>query len=199
MKWPVPRRAQLGTGALVIAALSIGQVLVEHLPSIERAGRAFEHEIAIDQTVTMRPGTLTVTGVDGAPSVQPEQGDRVVSPGIVVVVTFDFTPTVPETTITYGELRDAEGRVTTLSVFGARNGISCPQPPVGITSHCTAIVEADPNTLPGTRLALAPSAIDPRFDDMALADLAITRRDVEKWKSRKAPVDVPAPAVAGMS
>ncbi len=199
MKWPVPRRAQLGTGALVIAALSVGQVLVDHLPSTERAGRAFEHEIAIDQTITMRPGELTVTGVEGARAVRPDLGDPVVSPGVVVVVTFDFTPRVPETSITYGELRDAEDRITTVSVFGARSVINCPRPPVGITSHCTAIVEADPDTLAGAHLALAPAAIDPRFDDMAVADLAITGRDVKKWQSDKEPLDVPAPAVAGMS
>ena len=159
MKWPVPRRAQLGTGALVIAALSVGQVLVDHLPSTDRAGRAFEHEIAIDQTITMRPGKLTVTGVDGARSVRPELGDPLVSPGLVVVVSFDFTPSVPETSITYGELRDAEDRITTVSVTGARSVINCPQPPVGITSHCTAIVEADPDTLAGAR-PLAGADVD---------------------------------------
>ena len=199
MKWPVPQRAQLGTGALVIAALSVGQVLVDHLPSTERAGRAFERDIAIDQAVTMRPGKLTVTGVEGARSVQPEHRDRMISPGVVLVVRFDFTPRVPETSITYGELRDADGRTTTVSVSGARSVITCPRPPVGITSHCTAIVEADPDTLPGARLALAPTAIDPRFDDMAVVDLDINRNDVKAWKNRKGPLDVPAPAVAGMS
>lgn len=199
MRWPVPRRAQLGTGALVIAALSVGQVLVEHLPSVERAGRPFEHEIAIGETIAMRPGKLTVTKVDGARSVQPEQGDRLVSPGVIVVVAFDFTPSVPETSISYGELRDADARVTAISVFGARSVINCPRPPVGITSHCTAIIEADPDTLAGARLALAPTAIDPRFDDMAVADLDITDREVTAWKSRTAPLDIPAPAVAGMS
>jgi hypothetical protein len=147
----------------------------------------------------MRTGTLTVTGVEGARSVQPEQGDLIVSPGIVVVVTFDFTPSVPETTITYGELRDADGRSTTVSLSGVRNVISCPHPPVGITTHCTAMIEADPHTLAGARLALAPLAIDPRFDDMAVADLAITRREVKAWEGRKEPLAVPAPAVAGMS
>ena len=147
----------------------------------------------------MRPGTLVVTRVDGARSVQPEQGDRLVSPGLVVVVTFDFTPRVPETTITYGELRDADDRVTPISVFGARSSITCPRPPVGITTHCTAIVEADPGTLAGARLALAPTAIDPRFDDMAVVDLDITGRDVKAWQDRAEPLDVPAPAVAGMS
>lgn len=199
MRWPVPRRAQLGTGALVIAALSLGQVLVEHLPSHQRAGRAFEREIAIGQTVQLRTGSLTVTGVDGARSVKPEQGDRVVSPGLVLVVRFDFTPSVPETTITYGELRDADERVTTVSLFGVRSVITCPRPPVGITTHCTALVEAAPSALAGAQLALGPSAIDPRFDDMAVADLDITERDVKEWKDRAEPLDVPAPAVAGMS
>lgn len=199
MRWPVPRRAQLGTGALVIAALSVGQVLTEHLPSVERAGRPFEREIAVEQAVTMRPGKLTVTKVEGARSVQPEQGDRLLSPGIIVVIAFDFTPRVPETTITYGELRDADGRVTEVSPFGARSAINCPRPPVGITTHCTAIVEADPGTLAGARLALAPTAIDPRFDDMAVVDLDITDRDVTTWQDGTEPLDVPAPAVAGMA
>lgn len=199
MKWPVPRRAQLGTGALVVAALSLGQVLVEHLPSVERAGRPFEHEIAVDQTVKLRTGSLTVTGVDGAREVRPEQGDPFVSPGVALVVRFDFTPSVPETSISYGELRDAAERVTTMSVFGARSVITCPRPPVGITTHCTAVVEADPDTLPGARLALGPAALDSRFDDMAVVDLDITKGDVKTWKDRTKPLDVPAPAVAGMS
>lgn len=199
MKWPVPRRAQLGTGALVVAALSLGQVLVEHLPSVDRAGRPFEREIAIDQTVKLRTGSLTVTGVDGAREIRPEHGDPFVSPGLALVVNFEFTPSVPETTITFGELRDADERVTSVSMSGARSVITCPQPPVGITTHCTAVVEADPDTLPGAGLALGPSAIDPRFDDMAVADLDITEGDVREWKGRKTPLDVPAPAVAGMS
>lgn len=197
MKWPVPRRAQLGTGALVIAALSVGQVLVEHLPSADRAGRPFEHEVGVGQTAALRTGTLTVTGVDGARSVQPQRDDRLLSPGVIVVVTFDFTPKVPETTITYGELRDADGRTTALG--GARSAVSCPQPPVGITSHCTAIVEADPRTLAGARLTLGPLAIDERFDDVAVADLAISDRDVATWKKRTTPLKVASPTVAGMS
>ncbi len=179
MKWPVPRRAQLGTGALVLAALSLGQVLVEHLPSSDRAGRPFEHEVGVGQTVALRTGTLTVTGVDGARSVQPQRDDRLLSPGVIVVVTFDFTPRVPETTITYGEFRDAKGRTTALAC-GARSAVSCPQPPVGITSHCTAIVEAAPRTLAGARLTLGPLAIDAAFrrrGGRGPGDLRSGRRD----------------------
>ena len=199
MKWPVPRRAQLGTGALVVAALSVGQVLVEHLPSSDRAARPFENEVGVGQTVALRTGKLTVTGVDGARSVQPQREDQVLSPGVIVVVRFDFTPRTPATTITYGELRDAKGRTTALSVSGGRSSVSCPQPPVGITSHCTAMVEAAPRTLAGARLTLGPLAIDERFDDVAVADLAISDQDVASWNKRTTPLKVASPAVAGMS
>ena len=198
MRWPVPRRSQLGTGALVVAALSLGQVLVEHLPSSDRAGRPFENETTIGKSVSLRTGDLTVTDVDGARSIQPQRDARLISPGVIVVVRFDFTPKVPETSITYGELRDADGRITSLSVYGARSAISCPTPPVGITSHCTALVEADPRTLAGARLTLGPAAIDPRFDDVAVADLDISARDVTAWKNRTTPLDVASPTVAGM-
>ena len=124
-------------------------------------GRPFEHEVGVGQTVALRTGTLTVTGVDGARSVQPQRDDQLLSPGVIVVVAFDFTPRVPETTITYGELRDADGQDHGAQRVGARGAVSCPQPPVGITSHCTAMVEADPRTLAGAHLTLGPSAIDP--------------------------------------
>lgn len=198
MRLPVPQRAQLGTGALVLAALAVGQVINAKLPADDASGRAFERHAVVDTTVHMRSGDLTVTSIRGARSVTRESGGGFRSPGVIVVVSFDFTSRKQPGSISYGELRTSDGHVTTFGPFGERSVVSCPQGQVGILVHCDAEVEAAAATLPGARLALAPLSIDPRFDDMAVVDLKITRATATQWSQRSEPMEIARTGPAGM-
>ena len=94
---------------------------------------------------------------------------------------FSFVARGEPSGISYGRLIDGTGRTTIFSGFGQRNQIACPAAPVGLVSQCTAVVEADPDTLPGATLGLAPDSLDPRYDDMAVVDLEIDADDVDRW------------------
>lgn len=198
MRLPLPQRAQLGTGALVLAALAVGQVINAKLPADDVSGRAFEHHVVIDKTLHMRSGDLTVRSIEGAKSVKRSDGGGFLSPGVIVVVSFDFTSHHQRSSISYGELRTTDGGVTTIGPFGDRANITCPQSQVGILTHCQATVEAAPATLAGASLALAPLSIDPRFDDMAVIDLKITKAMAQEWSKRPGPLDMSQAGADGM-
>ena len=197
MRIPRPSRAQLGTGTLVIAALALGQSLNEHLPDGSDGGRLFEKPVAVGETLAMRTGDLTPRSVDGATSILRDLGSSMRSPGVVVVVHFDFVSRNESSSIRYGELRDGSGRTTIFGPSGDRNDVTCTGGPVGVVVHCTAVVEADPKTLPGSRLGLAGDELDPRFDDLAVIDLDISKADVERWKKTEE-LKVVVTEVAGM-
>ncbi|MET0450044.1 MAG: hypothetical protein ABW004_16645 [Aeromicrobium sp.] len=192
-----PSRSQLGTGALVVAALALGQTLDDRLPDQTDATGLFERPVGIGDTVQMRTGRLTPTSVDGAVSVLRSVGSSIRSPGVVLVLEFDFVSRGKTSSIRYGELRDGTGRVTIFGPSAERNEVTCPGGPVGIVVHCTAVVEADPDTLAGATLGLAADELDPRFDDMALVDLDISTADVRAWQATEE-LEVDVYDVAGM-
>lgn len=183
MRLPRPSRSQLGTGTLVVAALAFGQVLNEHLPDGSDGSRLFERDVAIGDTVSMRTGDLTPRSVKGATSVLRSIGPSMRSPGVAVVLAFDFVSRGEPALLQYGELRDGEGGVTRFRAGSGRNQVSCPSGPVGIVVHCTAIVEADPDRLVGATIGLSRDPLDPRFDDMAVVDLDVDAADVRAWKA----------------
>lgn len=197
MRAPRPSRSQLGTGALIVAALAVGQTLNEHLPDGSDAGRLFERPVSIGKTLQMRAGDLTPVSVDGAHSILRDAGAGIRSPGVVVVVHFDYVPRSEPGGIKRGELRDGSGRVTVFGPSGQRNRVTCPAQLVGIVAHCTAVVEADPDTLVGARLGLSADDDDVRFDDMALIDLAIDADDVAAYRTAEE-LEVQVYDVAGM-
>ena len=197
MRVPRPSRTQLGTGALVVAALAVGQVLEEQLPQGSDGGRLFERPVSMGQTIQMRTGDFTPRTVEGATTILRSIGSGIRSPGVVVVLSFDFVSRGESSSLRYGELRDGDGRVTVFGPSGERNDVSCEGGPVGIVVHCTAVVEADPETLPGSTMGLAGDELDPRFDDMAVVDLGISAADVEAWKSA-VDLEVDVREVAGM-
>lgn len=190
-------RSQLGTGSLVVAALAVGQALNDRLPDSSDASRLFERPVAIGETVELRTGDLTPRSVEGATSILRSIGSSIRSPGLAVVVSFDFVSRQVSSSIRYGELRDGSGRVTVFGPSGDRNEVTCSGGPVGIVVHCTAVVEADPETLPGSVLGLSGDELDPRFDDMAVIDLDITAADVRAWQETEE-LEVDVYEVAGL-
>lgn len=198
MSVPRPTRSQLGTGALVVAALAVGQTLNDHLPDGSDAGRLFERPVSVGERLEMRAGDLTPVAVDGATSILRDIGSGIRSPGVVVVVHFDYVARSEPAAIRRGELRDGDGRVTVFGGSGQRNRVTCAARVVGIVVHCTAVVEADPDTLVGARLGLSADDDDDRFDDMALVDLAIDADDVAAYRQVEE-LEVEVFSVAGMS
>lgn len=186
MRVPRPSRAQLGAGALVLAALSVGRVVTEWLPEGPSPVRAFERSTTVGQELALRYGDVRVTSVDGGRQLATSTS-AMLSPGLWVTAKVDFTPRVDKSGLAYAELRDGEGRVVT---GGTRNVLECDVVNPGIPGHCIVAFEVDPTGLAGSRLALTTNANDQRGDDMAVVDLGITAAQVAQWKARTAPVEL---------
>ena len=192
MRLPRPNRAQLGAGALVLAALSVGRVVTEWLPEGPSPVRPFERQTALDREVHLRYGDLRVTSVDGGRQLATST-EAMLSPGLWVTAHVDFTPRVDRSTLAYAELRDGQGRVLTA---GGRNVVECDVVNPGIPGHCLVAFEVDPAALAGSRLALTGNVNDQRGDDMAVVDLGITAEQVSSWKARTTPVELVMPKAA---
>jgi len=185
------RRPPATAGVLVVLALVLGQWLHQQLPERAQSSRPYEEPVEVGGTARLRTGDLEVVSVDGAPSVAPDGGSVRVSPGVFVVVELAWTPRGKSSGLSYAALRDNAGRV--LPFFGAssRSSIDCSGAVVGRAVRCLVVAEADPGTVPGARLALAPLGIDERWDSMAVVDLGADEDDVEAWLSRDEPLDLP--------
>lgn len=197
MRLPRPSRSQLGTGTLVVAALALGQTLDERLPDGDDSSRLIERSVTMGRTAELRTGSLTPRSVDGSTTVLRDIGSSIRSPGVAVVLAFDFVSRDEPTSIRYGELRDGRGGVTIFGPSAERNRVTCPSGPVGIVVHCTAVVEVDPARLVGATMGLAVDELDPRFDDIAVVDLAVSAADVRAWKTAE-PLEVVVSEVDGM-
>ena len=184
-----PSRAQLGAGALVLAALSVGRVVTEWLPDGPSPVRAFERAATLDQEVHLRYGDLRVRSVDGGRQLATTT-DAKLSPGLWVTAQVDFTPRLDKSGLAYAELRDGKGRVLTP---GGRNVVECDVVNPGIPGHCLVAFEVDPAALTGSRLALTSNLNDQRGDDMAVVDLRITAEQVATWRARTTPVELVMP------
>lgn len=192
MRVPRPSRSQLGAGALVLAALSIGRVVTEWLPDGPSPVRAFERQTTLDHEVHLRYGDVRVTGVDGGRQLATST-EAMLSPGLWVTAHVDFTPRVDKSALAYAELRDGKGRVLTA---GGRNVVECDVVNPGIPGHCLVAFEVDPAALAGSHLALTSNLNDQRGDDMAVVDLRITADQVATWKARTTPVELVMPKAA---
>lgn len=187
MRLPRLQPARLGAGALVIAALAVGQSMNDHLPE-QHDDRAFERTGVVGQPVDLRFGTVEVTSVDGSTVTAGSYGDRIATPGVFVVVEFTFTATNERAGVSYGELRAASGDLVTFSSFGERTRIDCGMSQPSFTNDCTAVIEVASKDLAGATLALTKEFVDPRFDDMAVVDLGITKDEAREWARRTDPI-----------
>ena len=173
--------SRFGVGALVVAALALGQVLNERLPDGSDSFRPHEAEVAVGGTVSIRTGDVTPTAVEGARTVLRDVSPSIRAQGVGLVVRFDFVSRREATALTYAQLRGGDGTLVDVTVSGQRSRLACPAGPPGLVVHCTAVVEVDPAALPGASLVVGPNAVDERFDEVAVIDLGVDANDVERW------------------
>ena len=193
MRLPRPSRAQLGTGALVIAALSVGRVVTEWLPEGPSPIRAHERHARVGEVAHLRYADAKVTEVDGGKQLATTTEAKL-SPGVWVTVVVEATPTVDNLTFGYAELRTGDGAVLTQ---GNRNVRRCRASNPGVPTSCIVAFEVDPTALPGSSLVLGRFADDQRGDDMLVVDLGVARADADRWATRTEPVELDYPRQYG--
>lgn len=186
-------RRRLGAGVLVVVALAIGRVVTDRLPSTDIADRPFEVHASVGETVPLRVADLTVTEVEGSPTlITASDGYR--TPGLWVAAKLTVVPRQESGTVTYAALRATDGR---LWETAGRTRMLCASGLAGLPTHCAAYIDAPAEALPGAVLLVARGAGggDLRMDDMAVIDLGITKEKVEQWQKRTSPINVPLPTV----
>lgn len=185
-------RTRVGTGILVVAALSLGRVATDNLPGKDRAERPFTTEVAVGETAHLRTGEVTVTRVGGARTVEQLGSDRR-SPGVWVVVDYTWTPSTDSTGLGSVAVR-ADGGQRWVALSG-RNIQSCSASVPGLPVRCHAAVELPPDLVPGAHLELSPEFGSTDYDSMARVDLGVDRAEVERWLATEEPVELPQPEV----
>lgn len=177
-----PIGSRFGTGALVVAALAVGQVLNERLPEPKDGSRLFEQHVKMGETANLRTGDLTPRSVEGAMRLT-RDSDDIEAQGVGVVVHFDFVSRSETQPMSYAPFRGGDGTTARFGSFGQRSVLSCRGAPPGIVAHCTAVFDIDPGSLVGSSLVIAPNTLDERFDQAATIDLGISAADVKRWRS----------------
>lgn len=186
-------RRRLGAGVLVVAALAVGRVVTDRLPTTEIASRPYERHAVVGETVPMRVADLTVTEVQGSPTlVTTTEGYR--TPGLWIAAFLTVVPREKTSTVTYAAIRATDGR--TWETKG-RNRMLCASGLSGLPTRCAAYVDVPPEALPGASLLVARGGGggDLRMDDMAVIDLGITKQKVQEWQQRTTPIEAPLPKV----
>ncbi len=178
-----PAVSRFGTGALVVAALALGQALNDHLPDGKDGARPFEQHVAMGETAHLRTGDLTPRSVSGAQAILRNVSDSIRAQGIGVVVEFDFVSRAEAKPMTYALFRGGDGTDADFGPFGQRSKVTCPAEPPGIVVHCTVVLEIDPDSLVGSTLMIAPDSLDERYDEAATIDLGVSEADVKRWKA----------------
>lgn len=191
-----PAASRFGAGALVVAALAVGQVLNERLPESDNASRPFETQVKMGETAELRAGDLTPRSVDGAMKLI-RDSSNINAAGVAVVVHFDFVSGPKARSMTYAQFRGGDGTTAHFGSFGERSVLTCPSAPPGLVVHCTAVFDIDPDSLVGSSLMIAPNSLDERFDEAATIDLGIEQADVKRWKATNE-LDVVESAVDGL-
>lgn len=188
MRFPRPRRATLGVGALVVAGLAVTQSLDALLPSATGsdfgtgAQRPFVREGAPGSPIALRTGELTVTSIEGATTLDETGAYPVTTEAVFLVVHFTWTPRSEKGSITVAEVAGADDRVFRATSIGSgRDGVTCPFPPPGVTADCTAVVELPRDALPGATVTLSSNAVDEGLDDVARVDVGVGAEAAGSW------------------
>ncbi|NLJ53369.1 MAG: hypothetical protein GX344_04440 [Intrasporangiaceae bacterium] len=177
---------------LVLAALAAGRFLDENLPAGGDSLRPYDRHGLVQMAVPTRWADVEAVRVSGAPQVI-DRDTLAVSPGLWVVVEVNATPHVDPFTIGWAELRGGDGR----TYSRGRGSLLCSATNPGLTAGCVVTIEAAPESLPGSSIALSGNAMDQRADDMAVIDLGITQEVVDHWLTLTDPLEVPLPVTGG--
>jgi hypothetical protein len=159
------------------------------LPDATIADRPFERAAVVGTAVPLRVADLTVTEVQGGPTlVTPTEGYR--TPGLWVAAFLTVVPRAESSTVSYAAIRSTDGRTW---VAEGRSRMLCATGLAGLPTRCAAYIDVPPEALPGAQLLVARggSGGDLRFDDMAVVDLAITKDTVTQWQKRPDAIKIP--------
>lgn len=181
------RWRQLGAGALVLAALAVGRVVEDRLPSAGPVGqKPFERHVAVGETAHLRIGDVTVTKVQGSKA-WAGVTEAKLTPGLWVIADIELLPSRRDAGISEARVRSSDGRTWLIG----RGDSTCMGGIAGVPMRCKVIVEIPEEPIPGAELVLRWTDLDERWDDQAVLPLTITDTEVSAWAKITEPVEIP--------
>ena len=182
-----PPARVLGAGAAVLAALTVGHLVVTAFPVDERVQAPFVRSTGIGEPVDLRYARLTVGEPAGSTVLAPDVGTLLATPGVWLTVPVTIEAVGQPRLLGFAELLGGDGR--TYQVFtGGRSSFLPGTAQPGVPRYATLQVEVPPEALPGAHLRIGLEQKDQRRDDVADVDLGLTRADAEAWAADDTPV-----------
>ncbi|MEI2764189.1 MAG: hypothetical protein V9F82_00635 [Dermatophilaceae bacterium] len=182
------RRAQLGAGVLVLAALAFGRFVSEALPGNEVSNDPISRPATIGEPVHLRAFDVTVSQVRGAKEIVAGT-TPLATPGIWVVADLVVVPRSEALRPGYAAVRAADGRLW--ETAGSRSRVDCPGAIAGVVSRCTAYLDVARDGLADAELLIGWHPDDRRFDDLAVLPLAVSDAQLQAWEAATEPLEIP--------
>ena len=182
-----PRVRTLGAGAAVLAALTVGHVVVTAFPVDERVQASFLRPAAVGEPVQLRYARLTAGEPVGSTVLDPDDGALLATPGVWLTVPLTIEATGQPRRLGFAEVLGGDGRTYTVST-GGRSGFLSGTAQPGVPRYATVRVELPAEALPGAHLRVGLEQKDQRRDDVADIDLGVTQADADAWAADDSPV-----------
>ncbi|GAA4113970.1 hypothetical protein GCM10022415_09590 [Knoellia locipacati] len=185
-------RRAIATGALVIAAMGLGRVINDRIPTGDVADKPFVHSGSVGRAVSLDYADVTVTGVHVTPTVMGNPASA--AGGRWLVVDTQMLATRRPTAVAGFFLVDARDR----RWIASTRGPECAQRAdlsTGVRHYASVCFDVPKKALEGARLMVTRGAWDSheaqfRRDDLADIDLGIAASEVERLWASKDPVNV---------
>lgn len=182
------------TSLLVIAALFVGTVIADLLPSEESVLNApYEHHASIGQPVELRTATITVLGLRSASRIT-ALGNTATTEGIWALVDFTWKPSAQPVSPNQDavHIKTVDGRK-----FGGSPPVTnaCLPTQTGVTFACSFAFEMDPTALAGAKVVFPAAGSRTGADDVAVIDLGIDSATAQRLAASTEKVLLPPPTV----
>lgn len=182
-------RRAIASAALVIAAMGLGRLITDHLPTTVGADKPFFHTAGVDEKVALDYADVTVTGVHVTPTIMGNPASA--AGGRWLIVDVEAVATTAPTVMSGFFLVDAKDRRWIASLRGPECTTSM-NLSTGIRSYASVCFDIPQKALEGARLMATRGAWDSheaafRRDDVADIDLGIGGSDVARlWNQKDA-------------
>lgn len=180
---------RLGSAALLVAALAVGQVVRTALPSDDAATAPFERPGVVGEPVQLRYAVVTAGEVEGSTVVE-SLGTTMATPGVWLTVPVTVTALGEPRALGHAAIRDDQGR--TYLASGTRSSFVPGTVQPGLSREARVTVEVPADAVAGAHLVLGLHD-DQRLDDVAVIDLGLTDADARRWAAETEVLTVPEP------
>lgn len=182
----------IASAAIVIAAMGLGRLITDHLPTGDVADQPFFRPGTVGKPVALKYADVTVTGVHVTPTVLGNPGSAAGGRWLIVDVT--ATATTEPTVLAGFFLIDGQERRWIASNRGPDCVLSLSSS-TGVTQYGSICFDIPEKALEGARLMVARGAWDShesyfRRDDVAEIDLGIKAADVSRLWAGKDGINV---------